>query len=159
MRAMDRIIDKMMNDMLDAIFEVNNAGSKGGGGGIFGLLGGLFGGGRSLSPLASSAISAGRIGLFANGGVTDRPAIFGEAGPEAAVPLPDGRRIPVDMRGGARETRVKVDVGVTVDDDGKVQAYVRNMGQQAMQGGATIAVKQVQQSMPQFIARAQTRSM
>ena len=29
------------------------------------------------------------------GGVSNIPAIFGEAGPEAAVPLPDGRSIPV----------------------------------------------------------------
>ena len=34
----------------------------------------------------------------ANGGVSRGPAIFGEAGAEAAVPLPDGRRIPVDLR-------------------------------------------------------------
>jgi len=31
------------------------------------------------------------------GGISDVAAIFGEAGPEAAVPLPDGRRIPVDL--------------------------------------------------------------
>ena len=35
---------------------------------------------------------------FANGGVSGRAAIFGEEGIEAAVPLPDGRRIPVEMR-------------------------------------------------------------
>ena len=37
------------------------------------------------------------IGLpaFANGGITNQPSIFGEAGWEAAVPLPDGRSIPV----------------------------------------------------------------
>lgn len=32
------------------------------------------------------------------GGIARRPSIFGEAGPEAAVPLPDGRRIPVELR-------------------------------------------------------------
>jgi hypothetical protein len=35
---------------------------------------------------------------YAGGGVSTKAAIFGEAGPEAAVPLPDGRRIPVDLR-------------------------------------------------------------
>lgn len=34
---------------------------------------------------------------FANGGISDKPAIFGEAGAEAAVPLPDGRTIPVTL--------------------------------------------------------------
>ena len=36
---------------------------------------------------------------FARGGVSNRPSIFGEAGWEAAVPLPDGRSIPVTLNG------------------------------------------------------------
>ncbi|MFG1330254.1 hypothetical protein V5F41_03265 [Xanthobacter autotrophicus] len=39
-----------------------------------------------------------KLQRFASGGVSRNAAIFGEAGPEAAVPLPDGRRIPVDLR-------------------------------------------------------------
>jgi hypothetical protein len=38
------------------------------------------------------------IPAFANGGIADQASIFGEAGPEAAVPLPDGRSIPVTLR-------------------------------------------------------------
>lgn len=34
---------------------------------------------------------------FALGGISKEPAIFGEAGAEAAVPLPDGRTIPVTL--------------------------------------------------------------
>jgi hypothetical protein len=34
---------------------------------------------------------------YANGGIANTPSIFGEAGPEAAVPLPDGRSIPVKI--------------------------------------------------------------
>jgi hypothetical protein len=43
---------------------------------------------------------AARFGFetFADGGITDRPAIFGEAGLEAAVPLKNGS-IPVELRG------------------------------------------------------------
>lgn len=66
--------------------------------GLFG--GGSFGGGFKSTQLAG-ALASGSIGLFANGGVTNKPAIFGEAGPEAAVPLPDGRHIPVKMMGEA----------------------------------------------------------
>jgi hypothetical protein len=40
---------------------------------------------------------------FASGGVSHRAAIFGEAGPEAAVPLPDGRTIPVTISGGGSD--------------------------------------------------------
>ena len=62
---------------------------------------------RSGTITGSSSIT-GIVGLqkFATGGVSYGPAIFGEAGPEAAVPLPDGRRIPVQMFGSAdnRET-------------------------------------------------------
>lgn len=32
---------------------------------------------------------------FARGGIADSPSIFAEAGPEAAIPLPDGRNVPV----------------------------------------------------------------
>lgn len=37
---------------------------------------------------------------FAKGGITRGLSIAGEAGPEAVVPLPDGRSIPVTMKGG-----------------------------------------------------------
>lgn len=50
--------------------------------------------------------------LFASGGISNVPAIFGESGPEAAVPLPDGRRIPVELRGanGGGETVVRLEL-------------------------------------------------
>jgi hypothetical protein len=36
---------------------------------------------------------------MADGGITKGPSIAGEAGPEAIVPLPNGRSIPVEMQG------------------------------------------------------------
>jgi len=68
----------------------------GGGGGGMGL-GGIVAGVLGFGSQKSIAMNGG-IGLYAKGGISDQPAIFGEAGPEAAVPLPDGRRIPVDLR-------------------------------------------------------------
>ena len=38
------------------------------------------------------------VPAMAKGGVTDGVSIAGEAGPEAVVPLPDGKSIPVDMK-------------------------------------------------------------
>ena len=38
------------------------------------------------------------LGAYASGGITNRPSIFGDAGWEAAVPLPDGRTIPVTLK-------------------------------------------------------------
>lgn len=39
-----------------------------------------------------------KIGKFAKGGITQGPSIAGEAGPEAVVPLPDGKSIPVELQ-------------------------------------------------------------
>lgn len=60
-------------------------------------LGGFIGGLLGIGGQKSIAMNGG-IGLYAKGGISDKPAIFGEAGTEAAVPLPDGRSIPVDLR-------------------------------------------------------------
>lgn len=51
---------------------------------------------------------------YASGGIADSPqlAMFGEgATPEAYVPLPDGRAIPVRMQGGRGDTIINVTVG------------------------------------------------
>lgn len=65
-----------------------------------------FGAGDVLSTFSfnalggvESATGARPLRRFGTGGISDRTAIFGEGGlPEAAVPLPDGRQIPVDLR-------------------------------------------------------------
>jgi tape measure domain-containing protein len=82
-------------------------------GGALGGIGGMFGGGLSsaFSGGASSAIGTGASGWstafstplrFANGGVVNGPTL-GMVGEgkynEAIVPLPDGRSIPVQMKG------------------------------------------------------------
>lgn len=117
MNVLNKVIDKMLNDLIDAIFQVNKASSGGGGGGIFGFLGSLFGGfGGGAFPAAPGGLYAngaafGRNGVkpFAKGGaftnsIVSSPTMFafanggafgvmGEAGPEAVMPLargPDG---------------------------------------------------------------------
>ncbi len=47
--------------------------------------------------LVSGTKAKKELGYFAKGGISNEPAIFGEAGWEAAVPLPDGRTIPVTI--------------------------------------------------------------
>jgi len=52
----------------------------------------------SARNLAAQAMSSTfTLTTFANGGIANEPSIFGEAGAEAAVPLPDGRSIPVKI--------------------------------------------------------------
>lgn len=86
--ALNKVLDKLIDIGLNSIFGIGGAG----GGGI---LGGLF----SIFGLAKGGIVANSrpqpLKTFARGGVSNSAAIFGEAGPEAAVPLPDGRSIPV----------------------------------------------------------------
>lgn len=129
--ALDGLINKSMTleqglvkvglEAVRALFEINNIG--GASGGIGGLLGSvfssLFGGGLGRSAQASSLFSPGAVGLFAKGGVSNQPAIFAEAGTEAAVPLPDGRRIPVDLRGaGASSGTISAPVSIRIDATG-----------------------------------------
>ena len=92
---------------------------------------GFGGGGVDLSsyalanaPQYSAAgvnIGSSAFGLpgFAKGGITRGPSIAGEAGPEAVVPLPDGRSIPVMMSGtGTGNVVVNVDAkGTSVQGD------------------------------------------
>lgn len=87
--------------------------------GLFSLLG-LGGIGGPAAGAAGAATGGGGGAPFggvlngllnrqhAKGGIADRPSIFGEAGPEAAVPLPDGRRIPVKLSGGTGGVTVQV---------------------------------------------------
>lgn len=58
------------------------------------------------------------VSKFANGGITRGVSIAGEAGPEAVVPLPDGRTIPVRMQGEGTKVVVNVDAqGTAVQGD------------------------------------------
>jgi hypothetical protein len=54
---------------------------------------------------------------YAAGGVARSPqlALYGEAGPEAYVPLPDGRSIPVTMSGGQGGSNVSISIVVNKD--------------------------------------------
>jgi hypothetical protein len=55
------------------------------------MMGGM-GGGIGSAPT--------NVPWMAAGGITHGPSLAGEAGPEAVVPLPDGRSIPVEWKGG-----------------------------------------------------------
>jgi lambda family phage tail tape measure protein len=97
-------------------------------GGITGLfspgaaVAGTFGGGPGVAPVSGFAnggimTAAGSVPLrkYASGGIARSPqlALYGEGSrPEAFVPLPDGRRIPVSMEGGGG---VNVTVNVSVE--------------------------------------------
>ena len=55
-------------------------------------------------------VTAMGLPMFADGGITSGISIAGESGPEAVVPLPDGRRIPVMMTGQADNAELIAEV-------------------------------------------------
>lgn len=109
---------------------------------ISGLFGGATGGGAgvnySIAPPSGSGLGLkfadggimtefGSLPLkkYANGGIARSPqlAMFGEGKtPEAYVPLPDGRTIPVTLKGGAQQATAvesnNVQINITVNNDG-----------------------------------------
>lgn len=110
------------------------AAGGGGGGGLFGWLGGLFGGGgTSQWNLAKSGAIT---GLFADGtgSAPGGLAVVGERGREI-VNLPRGSQVIPNHRtesmmaanrnGGAAGSGGRLDIGVSVDDEGALRAYVK----------------------------------
>ncbi|WP_404977726.1 phage tail length tape measure family protein [Ancylobacter sp. 3268] len=104
--------------ILGGIGQIGTGFIQGFGGVLQSLLGGLTGGGGSLLSgiagifgFANGGVmtASGPLPLrtYANGGIANSPqvAIYGEGRrPEAYVPLPDGRRIPVALSGGMAGT-------------------------------------------------------
>jgi lambda family phage tail tape measure protein len=138
-------------------------GAIGGGGG--GLLAGGGGGftqfnasGVGFNPAAFSGVSFANGGImtgdgplplnkYASGGIASSPqlAMFGEGRrPEAYVPLPDGRRIPVAMQGGGGTA-----VTVNVDASGSsVQGDGPNANQLGRVLGAAMQAEIIKQQRP-----------
>jgi hypothetical protein len=108
-RLADRLIEMAVSGLVEsALGPLLGGGGGRSGGALAGLLGfakgGVFVPGMGSAPLKR----------FARGGVSRQAAIFGEAGPEAAVPLPDGRRIPVDLRMGGPATAAGGGPNITI---------------------------------------------
>lgn len=174
--ALQKVADKLLDVALNAVFGGGSMGGglfggllggMGGGGGIGGMIGKLFGfrdGGVARNGMP---VSGGRpLKRFARGGVSDTAAIFGEAGAEAAVPLPDGRTIPVTLsaprvpqgRGGHETIRV-----VLQDDSGRMAEIADQRVQSAagtiIQVSVQQSTKAVRQQLPGMLPSAQARSL
>lgn len=112
--ALNKIADKLMDMALNSLWKsafpgggggflsLFTGGGSGGAGGGMGInltgTGGLYANGGIRGPLGDVPLKT-----YAGGGIANSPqmSIFGEGStPEAYVPLPDGRRIPVNMNVG-----------------------------------------------------------
>lgn len=145
--------------------------------GLTGAMGGFggFGGGGVGGGIGS--FNAGGSDFLVNlpkmaaGGITGGPTLAGEAGPEAVVPLPGGRAIPVEWKGAPygmpgqmlstvsmpvnvhvyNETGADVQAKSTTGPDGnpQVEVYIKNVVKQGMRNG------EFDTSMRQFGSRRQ----
>lgn len=160
--ALKKVADKLLDIGLNALFD--GIGGQAGGGG--GLLGGLF----SFLFAKGGVAAHGKpqpLKRFAGGGVSNTQAIFGEAGPEAAVPLPDGRRIPVDLRapkaasnGGGSNDTVRL---VLKDDSGRMSDIadqrIKTHSGTIVEVAVQKSTKAVRGNMTGYLAEAQARRM
>lgn len=132
--VLDKIIDKIQTDLIDAIFSMNNAASGGGGGSwLSGLFGGIFGGGGSADPWAGLRVPGYANGTnFAPGGA----AWVGERGPEL-VNLPRGSQVIPNhsvgnyLSGGASGGQGLAEVGRTVIEVRLAEGVVGSILQEA----------------------------
>ena len=141
-------------------------GAIGGGGG--GLLAGGGGGftqfnasGVDFNPLAFSGVKLANGGImtgdgpvplkkYASGGIASSPqlALYGEGSrPEAFVPLPDGRRIPVAMQGGGGGNTT-VNVSVDASGNANVQGDQAQAKQLGVAVSAAVQAELVKQQRP-----------
>ena len=141
---------KMLFDWESMQMAMGAMAAGGGGGGLFGaILGGIgglfgFGGGASAAMAgsgSSASVAAGMIGAggFAKGGIANRPTagVFGEAGPEALIPLD---RMDEFTKSGTQEITIVnvVDpsfVGASIAKDPRVVVNVIN--QDMIEAGST----------------------
>ena len=128
--TLNDVLSSVLNKLIDAAFNMaffgNMQGSLGGGG-FFGLLGGLFrgggGGGGTTDVFAGfnrGPASGVTMDSFANGGRprVGRASIVGERGPELFVPGTAGSIIPNHALGGSTNVVVNVDAsGSNVEGD------------------------------------------
>jgi hypothetical protein len=148
--VLDRVLGRLLSIATDKTVDALLGKAGDAGGGMLG--GGMMGGGlsklvSSFLPFAGGGVmtSAGALPLrqYATGGVANSPqvAVFGEGRqPEAYVPLPDGRSIPVSLqmknsaaaaRGGAMPKMTFIDqsTGVNVTprmSDGEIFLLIEN---------------------------------
>jgi phage-related minor tail protein len=153
------ISGKAIDKGVDAgIGSLGNIFKSSGGGGLLDSIGSSL---KSLWPFADGGVmtSAGPLPLrrYAGGGIADSPqlAMFGEGRmPEAFVPLPDGRSIPVAMRGQSPNvTVINQAAGVEVTPRMTAQGValiVQEIGSQM--------IKQNNSNLPGLIADAQRRA-
>lgn len=158
MGVLDRIADKLLNDVLDAVFQVSGAGGGVGGGG---LLGWLFGGGSSVDPWAG-------LRGYANGTSSARPGVawVGERGPELVrfkggeEVIPNHRVMPAANNNGyaaqqiapiaQREGRTVIEVKMSPDVEARIMENTTSNTVQLVQQNNAARENRYMNGEPQY---------
>ncbi|SDN84656.1 phage tail length tape measure family protein [Ensifer sp. YR511] len=156
--ALNKVLDKIIEIGLNSLF--SGGGLFGGGGGKGGLLGGFlipgilhsggvagsdgYGHGRSVSPSTFAGAKRYHTGGVAGLQPGEVPAIL----QRGEVVLPRGTKM-----GG--QQAVQVQVGVSVDNDGQLQAYVKSVSQQEVASASPKIVSAANQQAPAAMAKYQ----
>ncbi|RVG08804.1 hypothetical protein CN234_16765 [Sinorhizobium meliloti] len=139
--ALNRVIDKIMNDALDALFQLGSAGTGAKSGG--GFLGGI---GNFFSSLFS--------GFFAKGGLIPSGTfgIVGERGPEPVIGTSRGAMVLPNssLKGMQGEAGGAMDIGVVVELRGgnDFDAWVTNVSRREGSAAAQDTVNAYDRGMP-----------
>lgn len=114
---------------------------------ILPFLGTILKGALSIFGFANGGMVKGGFRAYANGGVVTKPTLglVGEGRyNEAIVPMPNGKAIPVDMKGAGQQNNVTVNV--SVDSQGNASTNMQQDSAQAGNLGQVIA-RAVQQEL------------
>lgn len=155
--VLDKIISKIEDQLVDALFSIGGVGGKSSGGG--GLFGSILGGIGSLFGFASGGYtgggSASSVAGVVHGGeyvfskkATDRIGVGNlEAMHRSAKGYAAGGYVaPSNQNNGSQQ--VSVQVGVTVDNEGSIKAYVKS-----------VTTKEVQAAAPKIVAASRQQIM
>lgn len=165
------LLNKLGDLALDAAFNLLSAGlfgGAGGGGNLFSWIGGLFGfaqggyTGNSATNKVAGVVHGGEYVFSAS--ATSRIGVANlEKMHSAAKGYAGGGFVgsaPAFASGAANDVNIKVDVGVSVNDNGELQAYVINVSRSESATAASTAgqaaVRQANKSAPGAIARFQS---
>lgn len=169
LNVLNKIIDKLQGSFVDSLF---SSGGTGGAGGIFGTLfsglKGLFGfdaGGYTGSGPASAVAGVVHGGEYVfSKRATDRIGVGNlEAMHKSARGYASGGYVgaSIPSRPANNNGKMHVSIGVTVDDQGNLQAYVKSIGEQATRdgaaAGAALALRQVPSLAVQAVQSHQRR--
>ena len=155
--VLNKIIDKIEKQLVDALFSLGSAGSGGGGifGAIFKGIGAAFGAGNGVAAgdMWTGFANGGQFKVGGAGGIDSQVVAFKASPNETVSVTKPGQSF--GNNGGQQEVVVR---GVFVDDGGVIKAHVQSSINQAAPAIVGASVSQTQKMLPNMISSVQSRA-